>query len=94
MTAFSFHPVKHITTGEGGMVTTNNKEYYGRLKLFKTHGITKNIDTNLSSPWYYEMRELGYNYRMEAKGCHIADTPNLSSLISCPQGMTGIFNDY
>ena len=69
MTAFSFHPVKHITTGEGGMVTTNNKEYYGRLKLFKTHGITKNIDTNLSSPWYYEMRELGYNYRITDFQC-------------------------
>ncbi len=41
MTTFSFHPVKHITTGEGGMITTNNKELYEKLKLFRTHGITR-----------------------------------------------------
>jgi len=66
MTIFSFHPVKHITTGEGGMITTNNKEYYERLKLFRTHGITKdkNKMSKYDGPWYYEMRELGYNYRL------------------------------
>jgi perosamine synthetase len=66
MTVFSFHPVKHITTGEGGMVTTNNKEYYERMKLFRTHGITKDKDKllNYDGPWYYEMQELGYNYRL------------------------------
>lgn len=69
MTVFSFHPVKHITTGEGGMVTTNSREYYERLKLFRSHGITKNTDANLSSPWYYEMRELGYNYRITDFQC-------------------------
>ena len=42
MTVFSFHPVKHITTGEGGMITTNKKELYDKLRLFRTHGITKN----------------------------------------------------
>ncbi len=69
MTVFSFHPVKHITTGEGGMVTTNSKEYYEKLKLFRTHGITKNTDTNLSCLWYYEMRRLGYNYRITDFQC-------------------------
>lgn len=44
MTIFSFHPVKHITTGEGGMITTNNKEYYERLKIFRTRGVTKDKD--------------------------------------------------
>jgi len=71
MTIFSFHPVKHITTGEGGMVTTNNKEYYERLNLFRTHGITKDKDKllNYDGPWYYEMQELGYNYRLTDFQC-------------------------
>ncbi len=71
MTIFSFHPVKHITTGEGGMITTNNKKYYERLKLFRTHGITKDKDKllNYESPWYYEMQELGYNYRLTDFQC-------------------------
>jgi len=71
MTIFSFHPVKHITTGEGGMITTNNKEYYERLKLFRTHGITKEKDKllNYDGPWYYEMQELGYNYRLTDFQC-------------------------
>ncbi len=71
MTIFSFHPVKHITTGEGGMITTNNKEYYERLKLFRTHGITKDRDKLLKydGPWYYEMQELGYNYRLTDFQC-------------------------
>ncbi|MBA7558939.1 UDP-4-amino-4-deoxy-L-arabinose--oxoglutarate aminotransferase [subsurface metagenome] len=71
MTIFSFHPVKHITTGEGGMITTNNKEYYERLKLFRTHGITKDKDKLLKydGPWYCEMQELGYNYRLTDFQC-------------------------
>ena len=71
MTIFSFHPVKHITTGEGGMITTDNKEYYERLKLFRTHGITKEKDKllNYDGPWYYEMQELGYNYRLTDFQC-------------------------
>ncbi len=58
MTVFSFHPVKSITTGEGGVVLTNDKNYYEKLKTFRTHGITKLED------WNYEMRDLGFNYRM------------------------------
>lgn len=63
---FSFHPVKHIATGEGGMVTTNNKELYEKLCLYRTHGITKDpalLHENHGG-WYYEMQELGYNYRI------------------------------
>lgn len=71
MTTFSFHPVKHITTGEGGMVVTNNKTFYKRLKLFFTHGITR--DTNLlwnqEGDWYYEQQELGFNYRITDIQC-------------------------
>lgn len=66
MTMFSFHPVKHITTGEGGIITTNNKEYYENLIQFRSHGITRDNDKLLENhgPWYYEMQFLGYNYRM------------------------------
>ncbi|MNO91696.1 UDP-4-amino-4,6-dideoxy-N-acetyl-beta-L-altrosamine transaminase [compost metagenome] len=66
MTMFSFHPVKHITTGEGGIITTNNEQYYRRLLMFRSHGMTrdpKELSRN-DGPWYYEMQELGYNYRM------------------------------
>lgn len=81
---FSFHPVKHIAAGEGGMITTNKKEIKEKIEIFRTHGITKNktqfqnkIDlangseiqnlnfNNENYPgWYYEMHELGYNYRL------------------------------
>ncbi len=66
MTVFSFHPVKHITTGEGGIVTTNNESYCHKLKQFRIHGITREPDelTVCQGPWYYEMKELGFNYRM------------------------------
>ncbi len=61
---FSFHPVKHIACGEGGMLTTNSKELYEKMMLLRTHGITKeNIDEN-HGKWYYEMIELGFNYRL------------------------------
>lgn len=66
LAVFSFHPVKHIATGEGGMVTTNSKELYDKLCLYRTHGITKD-PTKLHEHhggWYYEMQELGYNYRL------------------------------
>lgn len=66
MTMFSFHPVKHITSGEGGIITTNNKNYYDKLLMFRSHGITRDVDKMVENhgPWYYEMQFLGYNYRM------------------------------
>jgi perosamine synthetase len=66
MTMFSFHPVKHITSGEGGIITTNNKEYYEKLLQFRSHGITRDQEklNEYHGPWYYEMQFLGYNYRM------------------------------
>ena len=63
---FSFHPVKHIATGEGGMITTNNPELYEKLLILRTHGITRDpakMHENHGG-WYMEMQELGYNYRM------------------------------
>jgi len=66
LTIFSFHPVKHIATGEGGMITTNNKELYKKLLLLRSHGITKESDLLCENHggWYYEMQELGFNYRL------------------------------
>ena len=63
---FSFHPVKHIACGEGGMITTNNKTLCERLLLLRTHGITKDVSLMEENHggWYYEMQELGYNYRL------------------------------
>ena len=61
---FSFHPVKHIACGEGGMVTTNSKKIYKKLKLLRTHGITKENMAQDHGGWFYEMQELGYNYRL------------------------------
>jgi perosamine synthetase len=71
MTTFSLHPVKTMTTGEGGLVTTEDDELARRLRLFRTHGITK--DDNRPGPdegdWYYEMQALGFNYRITDFQC-------------------------
>lgn len=66
MTEFSFHPVKHITCGEGGIVTTNREDLYEKLKLFRTHGITREEKFlhKVDGSWYYEQIDLGYNYRI------------------------------
>jgi UDP-4-amino-4,6-dideoxy-N-acetyl-beta-L-altrosamine transaminase len=66
LSIFSFHPVKHITCGEGGMITTNNNDLYEKLLILRTHGITKNPELlhENHGGWYYEMQELGYNYRL------------------------------
>lgn len=79
MAIFSFHPVKHIACGEGGMITTNNKDLYNQLLLLRSHGITKEKDAYTNSiefatggykneeeypGWYMEMQQLGYNYRL------------------------------
>lgn len=68
MTIFSFHPVKTITSAEGGAITTNSKELYEKLLLLRSHGITKDPQKmhgqDATAPWYYEMQSLGFNYRM------------------------------
>ncbi len=72
MTVFSFHPVKHITTGEGGMVTTNDPELARRLRLLRNHGIdldARERQRQINGQWYYEMVALGYNYRLSDIGC-------------------------
>lgn len=66
MSVFSFHPVKHVTMGEGGLVTTNNEDIYKKLLMLRNHGITKDesILVDNEGPWYYEMHHLGFNYRI------------------------------
>lgn len=67
MTVFSFHPVKIVTTGEGGMVLTNDKDLYEKLVLYRSHGITRDpkLMTGIADgPWYYQQIDLGFNYRM------------------------------
>lgn len=67
----SFHPVKHITTGEGGAVLTNNAELDKQIKILRTHGMTKDesiLEKN-DGPWYYEMHEVGFNYRITDFQC-------------------------
>ena len=71
MTTFSFHPVKPITTGEGGMIVTDNKEFYQKMMLFRSHGITRdeNLMTRNDGPWFYQQLDLGYNYRITDIQC-------------------------
>ncbi|GIO10581.1 UDP-4-amino-4,6-dideoxy-N-acetyl-beta-L-altrosami ne transaminase [Cohnella xylanilytica] len=67
MTMFSLHPVKHITTGEGGIIATNREDYYRKLLDFRNHGIVRDpsrLEKEPPAPWYYEMQSLGYNYRL------------------------------
>lgn len=70
LTAFSFHPVKHITTGEGGMVTTGDGDLAKRMRVFRNHGITADHRERAAhGTWYYEMTDLGYNYRITDFQC-------------------------
>ena len=71
MTTFSFHPVKPITTGEGGMIVTDNEEFYKKMALFRSHGITRDdsMMTRNDGPWFYQQFNLGYNYRITDIQC-------------------------
>jgi perosamine synthetase len=70
MTAFSFHAVKHLATGEGGMVTTNDPHLADTLRKFRSHGIDSGpLERQAKGKWYYEMVQLGYNYRLSDIAC-------------------------
>lgn len=72
MTCFSFHPVKPVTTGEGGIVVTDDKNLYKRLVMFRSHGITRDselLEEKEPGGWYYEQLALGYNYRITDISC-------------------------
>jgi perosamine synthetase len=85
MTVFSFHPVKHLTTGEGGMVATNNLDFAETLRRFRNHGIASDVRRRqVTGQWYYEMVLLGFNYRLTDIACALGLTqlkklePNLA----------------
>lgn len=82
---FSFHPVKHIAAGEGGMITTNSKDLNDKLEILRTHGITKDPERLQQNHggWYYEMQQLGYNYRLT----DIQSSLGLSQLRRADQGL-------
>jgi UDP-4-amino-4,6-dideoxy-N-acetyl-beta-L-altrosamine transaminase len=82
MTIFSFHPVKHITTGEGGMIVTDDKDYSDKMRIFRSHGITTDVSTReKTGAWFYEMVDLGYNYRISDIQCALG----LSQLEKLPE---------
>jgi perosamine synthetase len=86
MTVFSFHPVKHLTTGEGGMVTTDDPDLFNRLRTFRNHGIDQDArqrQDRSEGAWFYEMRDLGYNYRLSDIGCALG----LSQIDRLPQNL-------
>jgi UDP-4-amino-4,6-dideoxy-N-acetyl-beta-L-altrosamine transaminase len=77
ISTFSFHPVKHITSAEGGAVTTRDKKLFQRLQLYRSHGITKDLSlfvNKADGPWDYEMQELGYNYRLPDLNCALVNS--------------------
>lgn len=99
MTAFSFHPVKHITTGEGGMITTNDEELYNRLVLFRSHGITRDANrlaNKNEGSWYYEQLELGYNYRITDIQCAlgISQISKLDKFLGRRREIAEKYNSY
>jgi UDP-4-amino-4,6-dideoxy-N-acetyl-beta-L-altrosamine transaminase len=97
ISVFSFHPVKHIATGEGGMLTTNCKDLYEQLRLFRTHGITKNKEDmgQFDGGWYYEMKSLGLNYRISDILCALGSSQlkRIESNIKRRREIASIYND-
>lgn len=91
MTTFSFHPVKTMTTGEGGAITTNDDELAARCRLFRTHGMEK---TRPEEPWFYEMKQPGFNYRITDIQCAlgISQLKRLESFIQRRQEIVDTYN--
>ncbi|MBI5701709.1 UDP-4-amino-4,6-dideoxy-N-acetyl-beta-L-altrosamine transaminase [Candidatus Saganbacteria bacterium] len=97
MAIFCFHATKIITTGEGGMILTNNEEYYRKLLMFRTHGITRDpkiMKNNNEGDWYYEMQYLGYNYRLTDFQCAlgIRQMDKLEGFVARRREIAGKYN--
>lgn len=97
MTTFSFHPVKPITTGEGGMIVTDNEDFYKKMVLFRSHGITRDdsMMTRNDGPWFYQQFDLGYNYRITdiqcALGC--SQMKKLDRFLACRKEIVARYNE-
>lgn len=97
ITCFSFHPVKNITTCEGGMVVTNNEEYYKRIKSFRSHGISKDfVSREKENSHYYEMTDIGFNYRIPDILCAlgISQMNKLDIFIEKRNEIATFYNEY
>lgn len=90
---FSFHPVKHITTGEGGAITTNSKELYEKLLLLRGHGMSPRADI---APWHYDMIELGFNYRLTDISCALglSQLKKLDSFLYLRRAIAKRYDDF
>jgi len=106
MTVFSLHPVKTITMGEGGVVTTNNEEFYQKMRSLRSHGMVREPNTlknkNLAftfngdlNPWYYEMQELGFNFRASALHCALGarQLKKLDAFVSKRQELANLYDE-
>lgn len=97
MTIFSFHPVKTITTGEGGAITTNSKKLRNVLLQLRSHGITKDkkLLTQYDGPWYYEMQMLGFNYRLTdiQAALGISQMKRLNEFVSKRRELVGVYRN-
>lgn len=87
----SFHPVKHITTGEGGAILSNNKKIIEKVKILRSHGVIKKKSFN---PWYYEMQQLGYNYRLSDLQCAlgISQLNKINKFVKRRREIANIYN--
>ena len=90
---FSFHPVKHITTGEGGAITTNSKELYEKLLFLRGHGMSVRADI---APWHYDMIELGFNYRLTDISCALglSQLKKLDSFLYLRRSIAKRYDDF
>jgi dTDP-4-amino-4,6-dideoxygalactose transaminase len=97
----SFHAIKHMTTGEGGVLLTNDDDLAERARLFRSHGITRDASEMMNakdagSPWYYEMHQLGYNYRLSDINCALClnQVARLSSNIRRRQEIARLYHSF